>query len=377
MSRKHILPALRSARLVTKLLLATAIVAVLGTVATVSLAAAAKPGITVQTSPASQSVTRGQTVSYTITVTSTNGFAGVVTLSASGLPNGASAAFAPSSITLTSGGKATSTMSVTTTSTTPAGNSTLTVTGTSGKINGSVTAGLTVNVPLSGSISMTATPATVSVAPGSTAVYTIQLARVNLPAPVTFSLIGGLPAGAAATYSPNPTTGNSATLQITTASTTNGGTYNLNLLASGRDPSNTSRSASASVQLDITTKGKDFSISGDVAGLLAPGVSQPVDLFLTNPNNQQLSITNLTVTVKSVARNASAIGVCSVADYKVTQYSGPYPLVVPGRGSTSLSNLGVPSTSWPKITMIDTATNQDGCKGATVTLAYSGSGQGS
>jgi hypothetical protein len=53
----------------------------------------AKPAFTLGISPASQSVTRGQPATYTVSVTSTGGFAGTVTLSASGLPSGASAAF--------------------------------------------------------------------------------------------------------------------------------------------------------------------------------------------------------------------------------------------------------------------------------------------
>jgi hypothetical protein len=82
------------------------------------------------------------------------------------------------------------------------------------------------------------------------------------------------------------------------------------------------------------------------------------------------------VTVHAVTRAASAVGPCSTADYAVTQYSGPYPLTVPGSGTASLSTLGVASSAQPKVTMLNTATNQDGCKGATLALAYSGSGQG-
>jgi hypothetical protein len=131
------------------------------------------------------------------------------------------------------------------------------------------------------------------------------------------------------------------------------------------------------VTLVITTKGKDFSISGDVSGLLAPGVSRPLNLTLTNPNNQAVAISNLTVTVQNVSKAAQAPnGPCTGADYAVTQYSGPYPLSVPANGSASLSTLSVAQSKWPQVRMVDTASNQDGCKGATVTLAYSGSGQG-
>jgi hypothetical protein len=59
-----------------------------------------------------------------------------VSLSASGLPSGASATFSPTTI---AGGSGSSTMSVTTSSTTPTGTYTLTITGTSGALSHSIT----------------------------------------------------------------------------------------------------------------------------------------------------------------------------------------------------------------------------------------------
>jgi hypothetical protein len=367
-----------SSRLMRRVLLGVLALAVLlGCAVTAALAAQAKPGLTLQVSPASQSVTRGQSASYTVSVTSTGGFSGSVALSASGLPSGASAGFAPSSVTLASGATGTSTMSVSTTTTTPVGSYTLTITGTSGKVSGSVTAGLTVNYQLSGSLGMSATPASTTMSPGSTAVYSVQLTRTNVSGSVNLSVANGLPTGATATYSPNPATGTTSTLQVATTAATADGAYTLYLVASGQDTGGTTRYAYSSVQLVISTSGKPFTISGNLAGLLAPGVSRSLDLTLTNPNKKALSVTNLTVTVQSVARAAGVTMPCTMADYQVTQYSGAYPLSVPGSGSASLSGLGVAAQYLPKVTMRDTPTNQDGCKGATLTLAYSGSGQGS
>ncbi len=350
---------------------------VLGGVVSGALAATTKPGLTLQISPASASVARGQSAGYTVSVTSTGGFTGTVTLSASGLPSGATASFGPASVTLASGATATSALSVATTSSTPVGSYTVTVTGSSGKTSGSVAAGLTVNYPLSGALTVTAAPNSVTLSPGSTAVYTVALTRNNLAGPVAFSVAGGLPGGAAATFSPNPTTGNSSTLQVATSSTSATGTYSLYLVSSGADSTGTTRYAYANVQLVLSTSGKSFTIAGTAAGLLAPGVTQPVNLTLTNPNSQTLSVTNLTVTVQSVTRAASATGTCSTADYAVVQYRGPYPLSVPANSSSTLSGLGVAQQYWPQLQMIDAPTNQDGCKGAAVALAYAGSGQGS
>jgi hypothetical protein len=50
-------------------------------------------------SPSSNTVTRGQSGIYTVTVTVDPGFSGTVTFSKSGLPSGTTASFNPSSVT--------------------------------------------------------------------------------------------------------------------------------------------------------------------------------------------------------------------------------------------------------------------------------------
>lgn len=345
-----------------------------------AFATPSKPDIAIQIAPASQSVARGSAATYTVTVTSLNGFAGSVTLTASGQPTGASVTFTPTSVTLTSGGTASSPLKISTSSSTPVGAYTLTISGAGGsgstKVTASVSAGLTVNYPLSGALKMTATPDSVSMSPGDTAVYTVQLTRTNVPGPVTLGVAGGLPNNSSVTSTPASITGTTATLQITTKSSTNEATYPLTLVASGTDVNNVKQYAYANVQLVVTTKGKDFAITGNLPGQLAPGVSLPFNLSMSNPNHSDLAVSNLTVTVQSVTKAAGAIGSCTPADYTVDQYSGPYPLIVPSLSNADLGQLNVAQTYWPHVRMLDKAVNQDGCKGATLTLAYNGFGQG-
>lgn len=97
----------------------------------------------VSVTPSSQTVTAGNGTTYTVTVGSINGFSGSVSLSASGLPAGATAAFNPTSVNA----PGSSTLTVTTSGSTPAGTSTLTITGTSGSLVHSTTATLIVNTP--------------------------------------------------------------------------------------------------------------------------------------------------------------------------------------------------------------------------------------
>ena len=98
-------------------------------------------GFSISASPGSQSVTAGNSTTYTATVTALNGFSGNVALTASGLPTGAGASFNPTPVS----GSGTSTMTVTTSASTPGGTYTLTITGTSGGLQSSATTSLVVS----------------------------------------------------------------------------------------------------------------------------------------------------------------------------------------------------------------------------------------
>ena len=96
------------------------------------------PNFTLSANPSTVSVAQGATATSTITVTPVNGFTGSVTLSASGLPSGVTAAFNPNPTT------ATSTLTFTASATAALGTSTVTVTGVSGSLTQTTTISLTV-----------------------------------------------------------------------------------------------------------------------------------------------------------------------------------------------------------------------------------------
>ncbi|HEY8754334.1 MAG TPA: hypothetical protein VIM40_11895 [Arthrobacter sp.] len=232
-----------------------------------------KTGVTIQVNPASRTADQGASVSYTVSLTSANGFGGSVTPTVSGLPASTTATFAPTSVTLASGKSASVTLTVATSATTPDGKADLTI---------------------------------------ATA------------------------AGA-------------------------------------------SQAAGVVVQLIVQASTKTFTISGNLGTPLAPGAAVGLNLSFANPNAQSLALNSLSVSITGITRTQAAVAAarpCTAADYVVTNYSGPYPLTVPV-WSSSLQSLGIPPALWPKIAMLDTTLNQDGCKGATLQLAYSGAGQGS
>lgn len=100
------------------------------------------PDFSLSASPTSRTVRHGSSTYYTVTVTPSGGFNSAVTFGVSGLPNGATASFSPTSVT----GSGNTRMTVKTRSNTPRGTYTLIVTGTSGSsLKHSTTVSLTVN----------------------------------------------------------------------------------------------------------------------------------------------------------------------------------------------------------------------------------------
>ncbi|MEZ0072442.1 glycosyl hydrolase family 28 protein [Planotetraspora sp. GP83] len=102
--------------------------------------------------PSSQTVTAGSSATYTVNTSTVSGSPGPITLSASGLPAGATATFSPNPVTPGSS----STLTVATAASTPDGSSTLTVTGTASSQTHTATAGLTVGTSGGGGTTVTA-----------------------------------------------------------------------------------------------------------------------------------------------------------------------------------------------------------------------------
>lgn len=119
-----------------------------------------------------------------------------------------------------------------------------------------------------------------------------------------------------------------------------------------------------------------FSISGEISTSLAPGAAHALDLEIANPNDLPLIVIDVQVVVLNVeAPNSTTILPCSTNDFVVTQLESNLELVIRARSSNSLSELDLSAEAWPHVGMLDSDENQDGCKGATVTLEYSGSGR--
>ena len=104
------------------------------------------PNFSVSSSPVSQSVTAGTSATYTTTITPMGGYTGNVTLSATGLPSGATASFKPATVAV-GASAATSTMTVATAASTATGVYPITVTATDGTLTNTAYPELTINPP--------------------------------------------------------------------------------------------------------------------------------------------------------------------------------------------------------------------------------------
>ncbi len=224
---------------------------------------------------------------------------------------------------------------------------------------------------------VTATPAKDTISAGSTAGYSLSLHRHRFPWAITFSLGRTLPRGATVHFTPRRTLKSRSTLTIRTRSWTAPGVYHVTLRAGHGK-------VVKRMTLTLTVAGSTpgggtvpvaiprFSISGNPTAPLEPGVPEGINLQISNPNTVPIVISSLTASVRSVgAPNATPSLPCTLNDFSMQQYSGPLPLTVPASRTMSLAQLGASSVQWPQVSIIDLPTDQDGCHGATVTLAYS------
>ncbi len=192
----------------------------------------AAPSYALTLSPTTVSVVRGGSITSELTIARTN-FTDAVTLTASGMPNGMTVSFAPTTPTGT-----TSTITVAATSGVTAGSYPISITGTGSA--GTRNATLTVTV-LAPSLALTLSPTSASTGAGATVTTTAAIARTNMTAAVQL-LLQPL-TGFTLTSTPASITGDAATLSIAVASSVTPGTYPLSLRAVDAATGNTVVSA--------------------------------------------------------------------------------------------------------------------------------------
>jgi subtilase family serine protease len=204
----------------------TATVTVIGTTGslthqtTLTLTVNPAGNYTLSATPSSLSIAQSAKGTSTITVNPLNGFNGMVSLVASGLPSGVTASFNPASTT------GASTLTLTASAAAATGTFNVTVTGMCANLTNSTMISLTVTAQPN--FTLSALPTTLSIARGAKGTATITITPSNgFSSGVTFSA-SGLRSGTSASFSPNPATGTS-TLTLSASSSASTGTVTITI----------------------------------------------------------------------------------------------------------------------------------------------------
>jgi hypothetical protein len=291
---------------------------------------AGTPDFTVSASPSSSTVAPGGSTTFTVSVSNTNGFGGAVTLGLSGLsPAQATWSFSPSVV---ANGAGTAQLSVTTAASITPGTYPLTITASSGSITRTATASLVVPGPPDFTIS--ATPASRSVAAGTGANYAVAGSALNgFTGTVSLSL-SGLPASVGATFTPATiATAGTSQLAISTSASVTPGSYPLTVSATSGSITHT-----AAVTLVVTAP-PDFSLGATPSSRTVSagaGTTYSVTVGALNgfAGSVALSVSGLPSAVGSASLSLSPVGAGGSCQLAVTTLStapsGSYPLTITG-----------------------------------------------
>jgi kumamolisin len=214
-----------------------------------TLAGSATASFTLSDSPSSLSIAQGSSGTSTITVHDVNGFTGSVTLTNSTLPTGVTASYGTNPTT------GTSVLTLTASSTATTGTSTVTITGTSGSLTATTTLALTITATATANFTIAASPATLSIAQGSSGTSTITVTSTNSFNSAVTLAASGLPSGVTAAFSTNPVTppangSATSTLTLTVSSTATTGAATVTITGTSGTLSHT-----ATIALTVTTAG--------------------------------------------------------------------------------------------------------------------------
>jgi hypothetical protein len=275
---------------------------------TLTVTAAPTPSYTLSLTPTSLSIAQGANGAVTVSLTRTN-FPDAVTLAASGLPTGVTAAFNTSPTTGTS-----ATLTLTASATATTGTANVTITGTAtGQTNRTATLALTVTAVSAGNFSLAATAVSV-VQGGSSGTSTITITRTGGLTAAVGLTVTGAPTGMTASLDQASTTGTGATLTVQAAASVATGNYTLTI--HGTVAGLAEQTASVTVTVTAGASG-NFTLASVPA---SAAVTQGGAVVTTNINitrtggfagSVTLTVTGLTAGLTATFNPASTTGTTS------------------------------------------------------------------
>jgi hypothetical protein len=284
---------------------------------TIALTVTTGGSFTIKPSASTLSIAQGASGTDTITVTDVSPFAGSVTLAASNLPTGVTAAFATNPTT------ATSVLTLTVASTAAAATTTITITGTSSTLSAATTIALTVTAASTGSFTIAPTVASLTINLNAGGTDTINVTDVGGFTGAVTLTASGMPSGVTASWSVNPTT-NSSVLSLIATSSATVGTATISIQGSSTGTSSGTLLATTSIALTVSSA-PDVQIAW-----VSPAVGIAGSTFTVMPgtgtsfgSTQGSSVINFgttaaTVTTWTVDSIAVTVPALAVGTYNVT-----------------------------------------------------------
>jgi len=273
------------------------------------------------------SIARGGSGTETITVTGQSGFSGSVSLTASGLPSGVTAAFGTNPTT------GSSVLTLTASSAATTGAFTVTVTGTSGTLT-PVTTTFTLAVTGTGSFTLKPSAATLTIARGASGTDTITVTDVSpFTGSVSFAATGQ-PSGVTAAFSPT-SSATSSVLTLTVGSSTAAGTYTITITGTSG-----TLTATTTVALTVTSPTGGFTLKPSATALsIAPGASGTDTITVTDisPFTGSVSFaatgqpSGVTAAFSPTSSSTSSVLTLTVSS---SAAAGTYPITITGTSGT-------------------------------------------
>jgi hypothetical protein len=180
--------------------------------------------IQIALSPSQVSVPQGGTSETTVALTRGGDFAGVVTLSVTGVPAGVAAVITPSQL---SGTTVSATIAVSVGTFIAPGTSSVTVVATAAGV-ADATAALQVTITIAPDFRLTIGTNNITVNTGSTGTTTLNIDRTNFAGAIALQL-SNPPAGITGVFDPASTTTNSSLLTLSVAPTVTPATYTMTI----------------------------------------------------------------------------------------------------------------------------------------------------
>lgn len=233
------------------------------------------PGIGVTVATPTVSVTQGTSGNVGVTVSRSNGFAEAISLTASGLPVGVTATFAPASV---AAGATSSTLAFAVTVAAAPGSYPVTITASgTGVTSATATVTLAVTAAATPAFGLSAAPAALSIAAGQSATATLTATRSGGFSDAVAVTVTGAPAGMTATLTPTSIAASATTSTLTVATTTAvaPGSYTLTVSGTGTGVSAQSTTVAVTVTAapGLTLTASAAATTGAVGGTATVAVT--------------------------------------------------------------------------------------------------------